>query len=220
MKKIKAVIFDMDGVIFDTERTYLQIWTIIFNKYGYNLDKNIYISLMGTGKDNVMKVFKEIYGKDLPIIKMHKEKDEMLMNTISKGLVPMKEGAMEILIFLKENNFKTALATSARRDRLNIQIKIFDIEKMFDAIVCGDDVIHGKPNPEIFLKAAEKIFVNPEECIVIEDSLAGIKAAYNGKMTGFHVQDLKISDNEIMKYCYKNFNSLNEIKNFIQENII
>ena len=94
---------------------------------------------------------------------------------------------------------------------------MFDIFEMFDAIVCGEDVINGKPNPEIFLKASEKLGVAPKDCIVIEDSLAGIKGAYAGGMIGFHVQDLKIADEDILRYCNKNFMNLKEIKDYISE---
>lgn len=217
MKNVKAVIFDMDGVIFDTEKAYLDIWTNVFETHGYALDRNIYISLMGTGKENVMKVFKEKYGENLPIIEMYKEKDEKLLDRMKRRLVPIKDGAYELLNYLKENNFKIALATSSRRERLDLQIKMFDIFEMFDAIVCGEDVINGKPNPEIFLKASEKLGVAPKDCIVIEDSLAGIKGAYAGGMIGFHVQDLKIADEDILRYCNKNFMNLKEIKDYISE---
>ena len=215
MKNIEAVIFDMDGVIFDTEKAYLDIWTKVFKKYKYELERDVYISVMGTGRKNVMKVFKDKYGQDLPILDMYKEKDEMLFQVIESGQVPIKEGAMEILKSLKDNNFKIALATSAKKDRLNKQLKIGNLEGIFDTVVCGDDVINGKPNPEIFLKAAENISVNPENCVVIEDSSAGIKAAYSGKMIPIHVEDLKKADEEILNYCYKNFDNLLEIKEYL-----
>lgn len=220
MKNLECVIFDMDGVIFDTEKYYLNIWVEVFKKRGINLDKNIYISLMGTGRANVMKVYKENYGENLPMEEMYKEKDEMLLNAIREGRVPIKDGAEEILSFLKENNIKTALATSSRRERLNLQISMYDIFKKFDAIVCGEDIVSGKPAPEIFLKAAEKVHVKPENCIVVEDSLAGIKGAYAGKMCPIHVKDLRRADSEILKYAHNNFENLNEIQNYISENYI
>ncbi|SFC13792.1 HAD family hydrolase [Clostridium uliginosum] len=216
MNEIKAVLFDMDGVIFDTERIYLDIWTKVFDKYGYKMTKEVYVSVMGRGRKNVIKTFLDVYGQDLPIIRMYDEKDDSLVQVIDKGEVPMKFGAKEILNFLKENGYKIALATSAKRDRLNKQLKMGDIKKVFDAIVCGDDVINAKPDPEIFLKAAKKLSVNPENCIVIEDSPAGIKAAYNAKMIGLHVEDLKKSDEEIMKYCHKSFKNLLEIKEYLK----
>jgi beta-phosphoglucomutase len=215
MSKIKAVLFDMDGVIFDTERVYLEHWIQVFQKYGYEMKKEVYVSVMGRGRKNVMKLFKEIYGEDLPITEMYKEKDKLLVQAIEEGQVPMKPGAKEILVFLKENNFKIALATSAKADRTKRQLEMGSIQDKFDAIVTGDDIINSKPDPEIFLKAAEKISLKPENCIVVEDSSAGIKAAYNAKITALHVEDLKEADEEILEYCHKNFKNLDEIKEYI-----
>ena len=216
MNKIKAVLFDMDGVIFDTEREYLKEWEAIFKKYGYKMKKEIYISVMGRGRKKVKEIFKEKFGEDLPIDKMYIEKDKMLKKAVENNKVPLKEGALELLEFLKENGYKIALATSAKRERVKIQVRHAKIENIFDAIVCSEDITNSKPDPEIFLKAAEKVCVNPENCIVIEDSEAGIKAAFNAKMMGFHVEDLKKADESILKYSYKNFKNLIEIKEYIK----
>lgn len=216
MNKIKAVLFDMDGVIFDTEREYLKEWEAIFKKYGYKMKKEIYISVMGRGRKKVKEIFKEKFGEDLPIDKMYIEKDKMLKKAVENNKVPLKEGALELLEFLKENGYKIALATSAKRERVKIQVSHAKIENIFDAIVCSEDITNSKPDPEIFLKAAEKVCVNPENCIVIEDSEAGIKAAFNAKMIGFHVEDLKKADEIILKYSYKNFKNLIEIKEYIK----
>lgn len=214
----KAVIFDMDGVIFDTERVYLNIWSKVFEKYGYKMTKELYVTVMGTGRKNVIKVFVDNYGKDLPIEKMYKEKDDELFNIIETDGIPLKSGVFELLKMLKNKGYKIAIGTSAKRERVEKQIKDKKLKESFDAIVCGDDVERGKPNPDIFLKAAEVIGVNPNECFVIEDSKAGIKAAFNGGMEGLHVEDLKEADDEIKKYCHKSFINLEEIKNYIKEN--
>ncbi|MBW6409482.1 HAD family hydrolase [Clostridium weizhouense] len=216
MKEIEAVLFDMDGVIFDTERIYLEIWTNIFNKYGYKMTKDVYVTVMGRGRENVIKTFVDIYGDNLPIMKMYDEKDELLLQIIDSGEVPIKPGAIEILKSLKKNGYKVALATSAKRNRLDKQLKIGNIKNIFDAIVCGDDVTKSKPNPEIFLDAAKKLSVSPKKCIVIEDSPAGIRAAYNANMVGLHVEDLKKSDEEIKKYCNRSFGNLFEIKEYLK----
>ena len=215
MKKIEAVLFDMDGVIFDTESIYLDIWTKVFQSYGYIMTKDVYISVMGRGRKNVIKTFVDLYGEYLPIIQMYKDKDEELMQVIDKGQVPMKVGVKEILTFLKENGYKVALATSAKRERAIKQLKMANIKELFDCIVCGDEVINAKPNPEIFLKSAEELSVKPENCIVIEDSPAGIESAYNANMIGIHVEDLKKADEEILKYCHKSFKNLIDIKEYI-----
>lgn len=212
INKIKAIIFDMDGVIFDTEMVYLKVWSKVFEKYGYKMTKEIYISVLGTGRENVKKVFVNNYGSNLPIDDMYKEKDENLAKEIEKG-VALKAGAYEILKYLKENDFKIALATSAISKRAFKQLKQANIYKFFDAVVCRDEVEKTKPNPDIFLKAADKLNVNKSECIVIEDSSAGIKAAFNAGMIPIHVIDLKDADSDILEMAYKSFNNLNDVKN-------
>lgn len=215
MKNVKAILFDMDGVIFDTERVYLEEWKQVFKKYGYKMKDEIYISVMGTGRENVKKVFKEYYGDNLPIEDMYVDKDILLNEAVSENKIPLKTGAVDILSYLKDNGYKTALATSAKRDRLEIQLHLADIKDKFDAIVCIDDVGKGKPNPDIFLLAAEKIGVEPSDCMVIEDSEAGIMAAFNAGMIPIHVKDLKEVSGTIMKHSTKQFNNLHEIKQYI-----
>lgn len=211
LDEIESVIFDMDGVLFDTERIYLKVWTRVCEKYGYKMTREIYSKVIATGRENVKKVFKQEFGSDMPIEEMYKEKDYELAKEIEKN-VPLKDGAYELLIYLRENNYKIALATSATRDRMERQLNQAKIKYLFDEIVCRDDVKESKPNPEIFIKAAIKLNSNPENCVVIEDSLAGIKAADSGNMKAIHVVDLKEADEEIKNLCYKSFNNLIEIK--------
>ena len=205
----------MDGVIFDTEKVYLDIWTEVFEKYGYKMTKELYVTVMGTGRKNVIKTFLENFGDDLPIEKMYEEKDNQLFYRIENQGIPLKEGVKELFSMLKEKDYKIALATSAKKERVEKQIKDKWLKESFDAIVCGDDVEKGKPSPDIFLKAAKEIDVEPENCFVVEDSPAGIKAAFSGGMKGIHVEDLKVADEEILKYCQKNFKNLQEIKKYL-----
>ena len=211
----KAVIFDMDGVIFDTERVYLEIWQSVFEKYGYKMTKELYSTVMGTGRKNVIKTVLENFGDDLPIEKMYEEKDNQLFYIIENQGIPLKKGVKELFSMLKEKNYKIALATSAKRDRVEKQIKDKWLKESFDAIVCGDDVEKGKPSPDIFLKAAKEIDVEAKDCFVVEDSPAGIKAAFSGGMKGIHVEDLKVADEDILKYCQKSFKDLQEVKKYL-----
>lgn len=220
MTKIKGVLFDMDGVIFDTEKAYLETWTKVFKSYGYDLKRETYISIMGTGRDNAVRTFKEALGNDIPMEDMYKDKDRILKEIIESGSVPLKPGAVEILTYLRENNIKTALATSARMWRAETQLKMSGIKDMFDKITCGDEIKNLKPDPDIFLKSAQKLALNPDECIVIEDSPAGIQAAFNAGMYGIHVEDLKEADATIKKYCQANFKNLMEIKEYLADKFL
>ena len=125
----KAVIFDMDGVIFDTERVYLEIWKSVFEKYGYKMTKELYITVMGTGRKNVIKTFLENFGDDLPIEKMYEEKDNQLFYIIENQGIPLKKGVKELFSMLKEKNYKIALATSAKGIEWKSKLKINGLKK-------------------------------------------------------------------------------------------
>lgn len=218
MRDIKGVIFDMDGVIFDTERIYLDTWTKVFKNHGYDMTKDMYISVMGIGRQNVINKFRNHYGNDIPIMQMYKEKDEELYKFLDENELPVKSGVYELLEYLKENKYKIALATSAKRDRATSHLKEANIEEKFDAIVCGDDISNYKPNPEIFLKASEKLGLDPSECIVVEDSPAGLKAAYNARIRAIHIPDLKIADGEMKKHTHKSFDNLLNVIKYLNDN--
>ena len=190
MENIEAIIFDMDGVIFDTEKLYFNVWERIFKKYGYDMTIDVYSSVMGIGRDNVKKVFKEIYGQDIPIEQMYKEKDEEVLAAIEENKVEVKAGVKDILEYLEKNELKVVLATSAKRDRVYKQLIGVGLLDKFDYILCGDEIINPKPNPEIFIKVAKKLEIKEEHCLVIEDSYSGLNAAFNAKMKVVHVPDL------------------------------
>lgn len=216
----KAVIFDMDGVIYDTERVYLEEWLNIFTKHGYKMTQEIYVAVMGTGRKNVIKTFKETFGQDLPIEVMYEEKDAELFRRIEEEGIPLKIGVIELLEYLKESGYKIALATSAKKERVAKQLRDEKLKSFFDAIVCSEDVEKGKPNPDIFLKAAALLNMNPKDCFVVEDSSAGIMAAYRAGMRGLHVEDLKAADENIKKHASGCFKNLFEIKEYIKKNDI
>ncbi|MGL5316645.1 MAG: HAD family hydrolase [Peptostreptococcaceae bacterium] len=218
MKNIEAAIFDMDGLIFDTERIYFETWSKVFKKYGYKMTKEVYASVMGTGRDNVKKVFIENYGANLPIDIMYKEKDEELNKIIKKGKIPLKKGVNEILDYLKEKGYKIALATSAKRERAAKHLVEAKIKDKFDVIVCGDEVSKSKPHPEIFMTAADKLGINNyKNCIVLEDSKAGIQAAFDGGMIPINIPDLKEVDDEIRSNSHKICNNLLQVIDYLEK---
>ncbi len=109
-----------------------------------------------------------------------------------------------------------AVATSTKRERAVKRLAKANLKDCFDAIVCGDDVVNSKPNPEIFLKAAKKINVNPKNCIVIEDSPMGVEAAYNGGIRCINVPDLKEPDEQIKSQSHKILENLLEVREYLK----
>lgn len=218
MKK-NAIIFDMDGVIFDTERVYMNIWIKVYAKHGYEMTRDIYKTFIGRDRMSVIVILHNIYGQDFPAEEMFKKCDLKLKEAIDNGQVPVKSGALEILDYLKKQNYKLALATSSSKNKLEMQLKIHNLKNIFDDIVCADDVTKSKPDPEIFLIAAQKLCAKTEECIVIEDSPAGIEAAYNAGISALHVEDLVPANEEIIKHSDEQFKNLFEVKKYISNYI-
>lgn len=214
--EINTLIFDMDGVIFDTESLYLKHWCSVFSKYGYEMTKENYLLVMGRGRKVVKEKFLSIYGESLPIDDMYKEKDYELSKYIEENEVPIKEGAYELLEFLSKKGYKIALATSAEKGRAMKHLKDSKFKDYFDVIVTGEDIEKAKPNPEIFLRALEKLDVEPKNAIVIEDSIAGIKAAKNAGIFAVHAPDLKEPDEEMLKEADVIVSNLIEIKTLVQ----
>ena len=105
LEEIKTVIFDMDGVLFDTEKVYLDVWTRVCEKYGYKMTKEIYCKVIATGRENVKRVFKQEFGNSIPIEEMYREKDEILAKELNK-CIPVKNGAYELLKHLKNKEYK------------------------------------------------------------------------------------------------------------------
>lgn len=131
--------------------------------------------------------------------------------------MPLKEGVNELIDYLKENDYKIALATSSDREKAEYLLELVKIKDKFDYIICGNDIVNSKPNPEIFLKAAENLKVEPKECIVIEDSKFGVKAAVNAGMKAINVPDMKMPDSEVKSMAFKIFNNLLEVKEYISK---
>ena len=211
----KAIIFDMDGLMIDSERVTYNEYVKKLKILGYDdFTEKIYRQCLGKNKEGICQVFFNQYGDDFPMIEVWNDVHDWIDESLRK-YVPKKKGLDNLLKYLKENNYLTIVATSSGRTRVNEILKNAHIIEYFDDSICGDEVSKGKPNPDIFLKAAKEINVKPEDCFVVEDSPAGIKAAFSGGMKGIHVEDLKVADEEILKYCQKSFKNLKEIKEYL-----
>ena len=214
---VKAVIFDMDGVIFDTERVYMNIWKDVYKRHGLKITEEFYVSLIGRDRNSIIGILHDKFGQELDTTMMFAECDEELKKAILRGEVPVKKGAIELFDYLKEKKIKMALATSSSKEKLEMQLMIQDLKEIFDVIVCADDVRTSKPNPEIFLVSAKKLGMNTDSCVVIEDSPAGIQAAYNAGIRSIHVEDLKKADDLIIDLSERQFKSLVEVKGYLKD---
>ncbi len=208
---MEAVIFDMDGVIFDSERLVYEGWKALSVKYGFdNLDE-IYMKCIGVNSATCRQIYLDFYGEDFPYDKYRQERSDDYHARYSGGRLPMKAGVEELLKYLKETGYKIAIASSTRSALVKEQIEDAGLMQYFDVIVGGDQVKKSKPEPDIFLKAAELLGVKPENAYVIEDSYNGIRAAKSAHMRPIMVPDMVQPDEEMQDKAWKICDSLKDI---------
>lgn len=188
--EIKGVIFDMDGTITDSERYAKELALNIFKEKGYPIDSQFYDRLIGVNRVSGIKILSEVT-KDDEISKYLLESFSIdFTKAYQNKRIGLKDGFIEILDFLKQHNIPISLATSAKMDKVIISFLSNDMEVPFKHIVTGEMVKKGKPNPEIFLQAAEKMGVDIKNCLVIEDSHNGIQGAIDAGAITIMIPDI------------------------------
>lgn len=192
-----AVIFDMDGVIFDSERAVYAGWQELAQKYGFQKLEIPYRKCIGVNAAAARQIFLDFYGEDFPYDAYCKEQSQNYHAKYDNGRLPMKKGVRELLTALKERGCKTAIASSTRTAVVTHQIEAAGLLGFFDCIVGGDMVGRSKPAPDIFLKAAERLNAPATGTYVIEDSYNGIWAASAAGMLPVMVPDMLPPDEEM-----------------------
>ena len=215
---IKLIIFDMDGLMFDTEKLIYKSWKESCKKYKQNLSDKIFIESIGLNRKKTIEIYKKYFAVNFPYEDIIDETMNIFENFIRSEGVPLKEGVLELLDYNKKKQLKMAVATSTKRDRTELMLNLSDTGKYFDVVVCGDEIISGKPDPEIFLETAKKLNYQPENCMVLEDSKNGIIAAYKAGMLPVMVPDIIKPEKEIEAMIFKKFDSLKEVKNYFEDN--
>ena len=187
---ITAVVFDMDGVLFDTERLCQTCWLKLAEEDDIPNMPEVYALCIGVNVQVTRQIVYDNYGKDFPFEEYDRRASAMYNEYIAEHGVPVKDGVRETLEALAKAGVKIAVASSTRREKVLRLLASAGIAQYFTAVVGGDTVTHSKPHPEIFLKACEALGVAPEEAIAVEDSHNGIRSAHAAGMTPVMVPDL------------------------------
>lgn len=216
MKDYKAIVFDMDGVIFDSEKRVVECWQVIADKYGIPDIEVACRECFGCNQIVAKERFLKRYGDDFPYVEYKKEMSDLFHERYDNGNLPMLPGVVEILDFLKANGKKIALATSTRRASVVQGLTWAGIIDYFDAIICGDMVGRSKPEPDIFLKACEELGVAPAEAYAIEDSYNGIRAASKGGLRPIMVPDMMEPDQEMEELTVAILEDLNKVIDYLR----
>ena len=212
---IEAVIFDMDGLMVETERLAKRFWGEALDEFGVSLTDDQYLRIVGRTSVDSTIILNEMLGADFPVEKCRARMRELYYADIAETGIPVKPGLLELVQFLQKKSVGYAVATSTVRDITERKLEITGLASYFEMIISGDEVSNGKPDPEIFLKVAESLGVAPGACVVLEDSFNGIRAAHAAGMIPIMVPDLAQPTEQIRSLAHAVAPSLFEAKKII-----
>lgn len=215
MYPVRLVIFDMDGLMFDTERIAVDAWRHAGRQLGVEISPELVIETIGLNRKDTEATLLRRLGSGFPIEEARRLRVQYADETVTQNGVPVKEGLSALLDALDKAGVMKAVATSTERTRALKLLTFAGVLSRFDAVVCGDEVEHGKPHPDIFLVAAAKLGVSPADCMVLEDSESGLTAAHRAGMRPVLVPDLKAPSEDALALAFRVFRSLTEVRGFL-----
>ena len=214
-ENLKAVIFDMDGVIFDSEHLVYKEWLAISEKYGLDNIWEVYRKCIGVTEEITRKLFLEQYGESCPYEAYKAEVSASFHAKYDGGKLPLKDGVRELLEYLKTSGYWIGLASSTREAVVRDEISAAGLLPFFDNLTCGDMLKKSKPEPDIYLMACRNLEVAPGEAVAVEDSFNGIRSAYRAGMKPVMVPDLLPPDEEMKTLSWKICETLTDLKKFL-----
>ena len=204
--------------MFDTEKLWEDAFYYIGKKFNVNLDSVFHMQTIGTTEKSISNIFKNKFGEDFPFDDFIYECRLYMDDIIGNGGWKIKKGLLELLEYLKDNNYLIAIASSSKRKRINWYLECSNIDKnIFKVIVSGEDIINGKPNPEIFIKACGLLDIKPFETLVLEDSNNGLKAAISSECKVGAIPDLDVLTGDILNKVDYKFESLLDVIDLLKE---
>lgn len=212
---VDAVIFDLDGTLTDTEKYYKIAWPKALKKFGYDVSEEFVLNFRSLGRPFAIDKFKEWFGEDFDYTKVREYRKTLIEELIAENGIPLKPGAVEILKYLRSIGIKTAIATANEYERTERYLKKIGLFDYFDEIICANMVKLGKPAPDIYAYACERLNLLPERTFAVEDSPNGVNSAYAAGCKVIMVPDLTEPDDELATRLYARVDNLLGIKDLL-----
>lgn len=198
---VRAVLFDMDGLMFDTERLAQDAWLRAGREKGWPITQEVVSDIRGTNLAGSREIFRQRFGDAVDYDEARALRDGYVEARIRESGLPVKPGLYSLLRALRQKGIPAAVATSTSRETAYAYLELADVRQYFSALVFGDEVARSKPAPDIFLAAAEKLRTKPEHCMVLEDSPNGLRAARAAGCIPVMVPDLTPPTPELSRLC-------------------
>ncbi len=214
-ERLDAVVFDMDGTLLDTEALYKEVLILACRELGHEMTAAFHRDMIGHPRDRNRAALLREFGTDFPMDR-YVALCRAGMAARCRNGVPLKPGAQAVLRMLRSNRVPTAIATSSMRDDTLRNLANAGILDCFDTVVTRSDVTSGKPDPETFLLAAERLRADPAHCIAVEDSHNGVRAAHAAGMHTIMVPDILEATSEIRALCRTVVNGLDELAELLR----
>ncbi|MBK1877729.1 HAD family hydrolase [Pelagicoccus mobilis] len=213
--KLQAVIWDMDGLLFDTERLSYRAWQVGAEAIGLKINVQLFQNLIGMNSAAIMRKLKDELGEQTNVEELRRVAGIAYDELIAEG-PPLKAGAVECLTLLNKLKVPQALATSSSYRYAVRKLNHHDLLEMFQATVTGDQVEHGKPHPAPYLLAADRLGIDPRHCIAFEDSVNGIHSAKQAGMRTILIPDMCPHNEESLARVDQQFETLMEAKEYLE----
>lgn len=212
---VKAVLFDMDGTLIDTEKYYRRFWPMAMAEFGHHMTDEQVLSMRSLGRPFAPARLKEWFGEELDYYAVRAYRTKIMEECLDKEGICLKPGAVEILEELKRRGITAAVATATPPERTEKYLTLTGIRPYFSQIISATQVKEGKPSPDIYLYACEQLGLDPSECMAVEDAPNGVLAAYRAGLRVVMVPDQTQPTEEDQKYLYASVNSLDKIKDLL-----
>lgn len=211
IEDIKAVIFDMDGLLLDTEKLLVKFWVQAANEMGFPMTREQALALRSLHRSFAIPYLKEHFGEDFDYLKVRNRRMELMSDWLLHNPLEIKKGAAELLDYLNKNKIKAAVCTATDMERAKNYLSQVGLFEKFDAIISATMVEKGKPSPDIYLYAVERLGLEPYECMALEDSPNGVKSAAGAGCVTVMIPDLTEPCEELSRIIYAKAESLNDV---------